>query len=218
MQKEELSRRFRDDAAAARIALEVTAETRPQVMMVFLAGIDRVSHRLWASIEPATRYAKPPAMNPRQRAAAREALERYYEYSDALIGLLARGYGASDLVMVVSDHGFEAGEHLGDLTGVHEGELAIDGVVFARGRGIAPGSRSEGTSVNDVTPTILAWLGLPLGRDMEGQVAAFLHLADGESVERIATHDTGKIERIGSAPSGSEGEILDQLRALGYIE
>jgi uncharacterized protein YbaP (TraB family) len=217
MQKEELSKRFRDDAAAARIALEVEAETRPQLMMIFLAGIDRVSHRLWASIEPATRYDKPPAMNPRQRAAAREALELYYEYSDALIGLLSRGYGKDDLVMVVSDHGFEAGEHLGDLTGVHEGEPAIDGVLFARGPGITPGSRTEGTSVNDITPTILAWLGLPVGRDMDGRVAAILRTPDG-GVGKIATHDTTQIQRVGTAPSGSEEQILDQLRALGYIE
>jgi uncharacterized protein YbaP (TraB family) len=216
MHKEELSKRFRDDAAVARIALELEAELHPDVMLVFLPGIDRVSHRLWAAVEPPERYARPPDLNAVQRAATRAALERYYEYTDGLLGLLTRDYGVNDLVMVVSDHGFEAGEHLGDLTGVHESEAALDGIVFARGPGIAPGSETAGTSVNDVTPTILAWLGLPVGRDMQGQVASFVRPR--RKLEKIATHDTGEIERVGLAPSGSEEEILDQLRALGYIE
>jgi uncharacterized protein YbaP (TraB family) len=216
MKKEELSKRFRDDAAAARIALAVEAELAPDLMMVFLPGIDRVSHRLWGAVEPPDAYPKPLAMSPRQREAGREALEAYYDYTDALIGLLARGYGSDDLVMVVSDHGFEAGEHLGELTGVHDGEAALDGILFARGPGIAPGSSTKGTSVNDVTPTILAWLGLPIASDMDGRVAAFL--TPSRTVEKIATHDVGEIERIATAPSGSEDEILDQLRALGYID
>jgi hypothetical protein len=37
-------------------------------------------------------------------------------------------------------------------------------------------------------------------------------------VTTIATHDTGEIQRLEVAPSGSEEQILDQLRALGYIE
>ena len=46
--------------------------------------------------------------------------------------------------------------------------------LFARGAGIAPGSDSGTPSVNDVPPTILAWLGLPLGEDMDGRVTSFL--------------------------------------------
>ena len=216
MKKEELSKRFRDDAATARIALEVEAELRPDLMMVFLPGIDRVSHRLWASVEPPERYAKPLDMSALQREAARDALHAYYAYSDALIGLLSASYGEEDLVVVVSDHGFEAGSHLGDLTGVHGSQAALDGILFARGAGIAPGSDTETPSVNDVAPTILAWLGLPLGEDMDGRVASFLEPA--QPVTTIATHDTSEIERVGLALSGSEEEILDQLRALGYID
>lgn len=216
MKKEELSKRFRDDAATARIALEVEAELRPDLMMVFLPGIDRVSHRLWGSVETPERYAKPLDMSPLQREAGRDALHAYYAYSDALIGLLSASYGEDDLVVVVSDHGFEAGSHLGDLTGVHASEAALDGILFARGAGIDPGSDTGTPSVNDVAPTILAWLGLPLGKDMDGRVASFL--APPQSVTTIATYDTVEIERLEVAPSGSEEEILDQLRALGYID
>lgn len=217
MQREELSKRYYDDAAAAKIALEVDLRLSPDLLMVFLPGIDRVSHRLWAAVEDESAYPESLQLSSAGRVAAREALERYYAYTDELIGLLSQRFGPRDLVLVLSDHGFEAGEHLGDLTGVHDGEEALDGVLFARGPGIAPGTSTRGTSVNDVTPTVLAWLGLPQGRDMDGRPAAFLSPPTAQP-PAIATHDTKEIDRLELAPSGSENAILDQLRALGYIE
>jgi arylsulfatase A-like enzyme len=126
-----------------------------------------------------------------------------------------QAYGPEDLVVVVSDHGFEAGRSLAGVTGVHSTRKALLGVIFASGRGIRLPPEKQPVSVNDVTPTILAWLGLPVGADMDGRVASFL--ADAEA-EQIASHDAAPIERLSHVPSGAEGEILQQLRALGYLE
>jgi len=69
-------------------------------------------------------------------------------------------------------------------------------------------------TIHDVTPTILAWLGLPVGADMDGRPASFL----GESeVASIPSWDETPVERR-SAESGAEQEILEQLRELGYLE
>jgi hypothetical protein len=59
------------------------------------------------------------------------------------------------------------GELLGDhgLTGTHE--RAPDGFLLAYGSAVEPGRRPRG-SIVDVTPTILYYLGLPVGRDMDG--------------------------------------------------
>jgi hypothetical protein len=59
------------------------------------------------------------------------------------------------------------GELLGDrgVTGTHE--RAPDGFMLAYGTSVEPGRRSRG-SIVDVTPTILYYLGLPVGRDMDG--------------------------------------------------
>lgn len=143
----------------------------------------------------------------------RRALHSYYRYSDALIGLLLERYSPEDAVIVVSDHGFEAGVLLGSLTGVHNSKKALDGVVYARGPGVEPGSRAVGVSVLDVAPSVLAWLGLPRALDMDGSIPNFLHDAPRLA---IATYDTTPIERAGDAPSGVEDEIIEQLRALGY--
>jgi predicted AlkP superfamily phosphohydrolase/phosphomutase len=215
VRKKGLSRQFRTDGAITRAALEVEAAIRPRLLMVFMPGIDRVSHSLWGSLEPEELYPPPLRPSPAEREATRQALFRYYEYADALIGLLMAGFDENDLVIVVSDHGFEAGQKLMALTGVHDSPAARDGVLFARGPGIAPGSDAGAVTVNDVTPTILTWLGLPVGEDMDGQPAAFL---DSPRGARIATYDVGPVERITAASSGMEERIVEELRGLGYLE
>ena len=210
-----LSEHYRSDEAVTRIALDVERGLRPDLLMVFLPGIDRVSHVLWGALEPPEVGGKGPAMSADERVAAAEALRRYYEYTDALIGRLVERYGPDDLVMVVSDHGFEAGSTLKATTGIHTTGKALRGLIVARGRGIEPPAAPEPVSVNDVTPTILAWLGLPFAADMDGKVTSFLR---GGAAEEIATFDTTPIERASTVPSGAEQAILEQLRALGYLE
>ena len=213
-----LPRRFDEDEALTRIALQVQRSIEPHLMMVLLPGIDRVSHRLWSGMEDMSLYDEELHITPEEQAAARAALERYYEFNDALVGLLVERMGPDDLVIVLSDHGFEAGRGMGLLTGAHKTEAAIDGVFFARGRGIEPGTRIEGLSVADVTPTILAWWGLPEALDMQGHAAAFLPDEMLRDRERIASYDTTEIERLPFAASGAEEELVERLRSLGYIE
>jgi hypothetical protein len=211
---EELSERYRNDEWVTRIALDVEAELQPDLMLVFLPGIDRVSHRLWGALEPEQPNSP---FTSEERVAAAEALRGYYEFTDALIGELVARYGADDLVLVVSDHGFEGGSSMIFLTGEHKSAKAANGVVFARGRDVEPPRDRRPVSVNDVTPTILAWLGLALGEDMEGRPASFLNI-DAAAIERVATLDTRPIERLGSGPSGGEEAMLEQLRSLGYLQ
>ncbi len=212
---ERLSPRYWNDNAVTRIALELEAELHPDLMMVFLPGIDRICHVLWGNLEPPERLPDYLRGTAEERAVGAEAIYRYYEFTDALIGALLERYGEEDLILVVSDHGFELGISMLSLTGNHHTPRARDGVIFARGPGIAPVASTRRTTVNDVTPTILAWLGLPVGRDMDGRPADFLH---GRRLRWLASWDTQPIVRVETADSGAEGEILGQLEALGYLE
>jgi len=214
--RDEFQRRFDEDGALARMAQEISTVEAPDVMMVLLTGIDRICHHIWGVVEPPELY--PPALVPtdEERAGGLAALHEYYEYTDALIGALIEDFGPDDLVMVVSDHGFEAAKGLYTLTGGHDTQNAVDGVIFAAGRGIVPGVEPGEVSVYDVAPTLLAWLGLPVARDMDGRVASFLHV---EEVASIETYDTIVPEFLNASevPSGVEGDIVDQLKALGYV-
>ena len=210
-----LALRYRGDEAVTRIALEIEKDLHPDLMMVFLPGIDRVSHFLWAAVEPESAYAEPPSMTPSQRRVAKDALEQYYEFTDALIGLLAASYGPEDLIVIVSDHGFEAGDAPLPLTGTHETMKALNGIVYAAGPETGRSSSNAPITVNDITPGILAWLGMPVGVDMDGRVPGFLRLP---RRDRNASYDRTKIERLEGAESGAEEELIRQLEQLGYLE
>jgi hypothetical protein len=103
-------------------------------------------------------------------------LERHYAMIDEAIGRAMAGLGPEDLLLVVSGYGMEPlglGKRLverviGDpeISGTHE--AAPDGFLMAYGASVARGRRQARGSVVDVTPTILYFLGLPIGRDMDG--------------------------------------------------
>jgi predicted AlkP superfamily phosphohydrolase/phosphomutase len=213
--RELLSAQYETDNDVTRMSLAIQQEFRPDVMMVFLPGIDRVSHWLWGSREPEEFYPPKLRPTPAARKAGVLALERYYEFTDALIGLMLADYQPGDLVIVMSDHGFEAEVSMMLLTGGHETEAALDGIVYARGRGVPRGREAGEVSVLDIPPTVLAWLGLATAEDMEGDRADFLRSPD---TGRIASYDDTPVERIAVDGEGREEQIVEHLRALGYLE
>ena len=62
------------------------------------------------------------------------------------------------------------------------------------------------------------WLGWPLADDMDGQVADFLERSRRGGAETVATYDGRPIERLRDVTGTSDEPVLEQLRALGYIE
>ena len=102
-------------------------------------------------------------------------LEQYYRYIDDELGQAIALLGPNDLLLVVSAFGMEPVSMpkrllervLGnaELSGTHE--RAPDGFLMAFGDTVRPG-RLPRASVVDVTPTVLYFFGLPIGRDMDG--------------------------------------------------
>jgi len=207
---------YRDDELTARTALEVEASLRPELLMVYLPGIDRVSHLLWQGIEVPE---DPPAgvtINPAQvRASQRTALLDYYRFTDALLGRLLEGFGEDDFVLVISDHGFEATTSRVTMSGIHESEDARNGILYARGPGIAAGSHADAIRDTAVLPTLLAALGLPQAEDLPGSVAPFLHLP---LPAAVASYNDTPFARIETPASAVGDEIIEKLRTLGYVE
>lgn len=212
MRRDNLSEFFQNDLRAARAAILIDEEIQPELTMILMQGVDRISHMLWGTLQEdlvgdLTRD---------QQDRAAELMRHYYEIADALVGELISGYGPDDLVIVLADHGFEyiPGRGLFRFGGVHETPASDDGIFFIRGPGIPAGHRIERFDVVDVAPTVLAWMGLPVARDMVGTVASFLD----RKFELIDTYDDLPIERVGTSVTASEQEVLRQLEALGYIE
>ncbi len=218
--RERLSSFFERDQELVSIALEIDRTVEPDLMMLLLQGIDRVSHSLWACIDDPAGYPDNFNPTPEERKNCRDMLLGYYEYTDELIGRVLDRFTDEDLVMVMSDHGFES-IFRGALTGGHDTPDASQGVILARGPRIEVGrllSPNE-VSVYDIAPTVLAWAGKPVARDMDGKVAPFLMVdEDNPLLEPIDTYAINPITRVGDNTSGGEAVLMDQLQALGYVD
>jgi len=110
-----------------------------------------------------------------------DALDRAYADADREIGAALERLSSGDLLLVISGFGMRPvppAKRLAarllrdpDVTGTHEN--APDGFLLAYGSTVAPGRKPRG-SIVDVTPTLLYFLGVPIGRDMDGYARADL--------------------------------------------
>jgi len=152
------------------VARRLEPQFAPRVTALRYQGIDPLSHLHWGSAGPG----RPARVTP-EAAAGVALLDHYYDEIDADIGRVIDRQAPGDLLLVVSGFGMERvslpkrllARLLGqaDLTGSHEG--APDGFVIAHGSQVIHAELPRGAIV-DVAPTVLYYLGLPVGRDMDG--------------------------------------------------
>jgi hypothetical protein len=218
---ERLSWVYPRDESFARIGLALLERERPELFAIYFRGIDFTSHAFWMFREPDAEGYHPLArerITDALRASFAPVIERYYAYQDEVLGRFLAAAGADTLVLVVSDHGFGPGRNFYEanwfLTGTHR----ANGILAAWGAGVAAGARIENATLFDVAPTLLAALGLPVGRDMPGRVIGELFQRP-PAVRYVDTHDRGG-PRPAQAPieSPDREEIRERLRALGYLE
>jgi hypothetical protein len=156
------------DTIAAR--LQVSWPVR--VSIVRYGSLDPIGHYF-------LRYAMPSEfgdVSPDERHRLGSVLERHYELIDDAIGRAIASLGPDDLLLVVSGYGMEPlgfgkrllEQVLGDpaISGTHED--APDGFLLAYGASVQKTRLLNRASVVDLVPTTLYFLGLPIGRDMDG--------------------------------------------------
>lgn len=201
---------------------------------VYFDGYDAYCHLFWPVYKEyadARRRAKGApdgfrGIDPKRLEIAR-VLDAHLARIDAFLGYLLDRMAPEDALVVVSDHGY------GDNPGRKpirrpSGETmrpehwhTLDGILLATGGPIA---RVAGTdlkaSVLDVAPTVLALLGLPVARDMDGHPLEGLFsesFLERHPVAWIATYDA--TPRRGVVSSGAYDDAMkDRLRQLGYVD
>jgi tetratricopeptide (TPR) repeat protein len=149
-----------------------------------------------------------------------------YRYHDMMLGRLLHLAGPETTVILVSDHGFHP-DHLRPK-GIPKEPAgpAVEhrnlGVIAMCGPGIRRDERIYGASLLDVTPTVLALFGLPVGRDMDGRVLinAFETPNEPEVIPswEAVDGDSGMLPEAGTDDPWAEQAVMDQLVALGYVE
>ena len=166
----EESASFRD-RSYNRVMQSLRGREYPQVVALRYQGLDSVGHRHWSAAEPRSARDSSEA----ERRQSEQALERAYLAVDAEVGATIQALAPGDLLLAVGGFGMQrvnpvkgllgrlTGE--GAMSGTHE--RAPDGFLLAYGSAVETGRRQRGAIV-DVAPTILYYLGLPVGRDMDG--------------------------------------------------
>jgi len=125
-----------------------------------------------------------------------------------------------NIKLKIGDRSFAATEFLALTSRIISGVHSDYGILIINGENFKKGYELASASVMDMTPTILAACGYPLGRDMDGKVLKDAFREDffvQRPIKYIDTYDdptwsqrTTKIKRI-------DIDVEAQLKALGYL-
>ena len=222
-----------------RMALHLLDRGQPDLTGIFLIANDPISHTFWHFYEPQ----KFRGVDPAQAKRLGRLIPDFYIHNDSFLGQLRRLVDPDTVILVVSDHGFQASGRLPEHKPREEfakefGAAEVNGeegavAVGQSGRhglaGIllgAGGPLRQGVEVRarlyDVAPTILALLGLPVPEDLPGRVLEEILQPDflqRYPIRRIASYE-GLIPLPARALDldGEDEEALEMLRSLGYIQ
>lgn len=151
-------------------------------------------------------------------------VEAAYRYHDMMLEKLLELAGPEVRVLLISDHGFQAGRlrtsELPDMPAAPAVEHRAYGVSVLAGPGIKPQTKFYGASLLDVLPTLLHWHGLPVGEDLSGRVWQEV-FQDPNPPSRIPSwEDTAPLpgwQEVAEAPSQADERLAKQLTELGYL-
>ncbi|MEX0777947.1 MAG: alkaline phosphatase family protein [Phycisphaeraceae bacterium] len=187
----------------------------------FYDAIDHIGHAFMEFHPPRMAH-----LAPQEFELYQDVMTGCYRYHDMMLARLLELAGEEATVILISDHGFHSDHRRPAHTPRHTTGPAIwhrpYGIIAMRGPGIRQGQTLYGASVLDITPTILALLGLPVGADMDGRVLrqAF---EEPPRTQQVLSWDAIGGE-AGMHPPGTEQDdqasqaAIQQLVALGYID
>ena len=212
----------REDEQVLELALRGAAAHAPRFRLVYFKGVDRASHRFWRAYEPdhPSFADAPPVPGDVDRYA--DAVPDSYRNGDRLLGRLIEDAGEDAVVILVSDHGFEAADAGSANSGTHGiSEASIDGVYAMAGGPIAAQGCPAEISIYDVAPTALYLLGVRIPGHMKGEVPPDLFAPGYLAANPVEwTDPIAASTRSEEAPPADavEAERIERLRALGYFE
>lgn len=170
---------------------------------------------------------------PKQRAIPQNMFEIYkdavvgaYRYQDMMLERTLELIDEDTTVIVMSDHGFESGHKRILKMPKYPAAPALEhrqfGIFVAAGPNIKKNEKVFGLGLIDIAPTILHMFNLPVGRDMDGQVALDIfkdiktptYIDSWETVEG----DFGQHKQTEEEDQLSDHDTMQQLIDLGYIE
>jgi predicted AlkP superfamily phosphohydrolase/phosphomutase/tetratricopeptide (TPR) repeat protein len=214
------------ETASVHAAITWALEHRPwDFAAVLYNGIDQFCHLFMDHHPP-----KQPHVSDEDFALYSGVVTAAYRFHDMMLGRLLQLAGDDVTAIVVSDHGYRSGgRRLKETAAGRHATLETlsmshrpQGVCVMAGPGVKRGEPLEGASLLDVTPTVLALFGVPLGADMDGRpwVEALRGPAE---PDRVMSWDAISGD-AGTHPAELREDPAESLEAvrhlieLGYVE
>ena len=149
-----------------------------------------------------------------------------YRFHDMMLENLVKLAGEDTSVILISDHGFHS-DHLRTTYIPDEPAGPADhhrehGIICMKGPGVKKDELIYGTSLLNITPTILTLFGLPVGKDMDG-IPILQAFEDEIKIKTIPSWDEvegndGMHPEETRRDTIADRQALQQLIDLGYVE
>lgn len=189
----------------------------PTLLVVNYRGTDVVNH-LFSPFHPPYRQGVSYAEYRRYW----PAVANFYGEMDRMIGEWLGILEPGTAVFVVSSHGFHWGSERLRAWSSRIGSLPqhrSSGVLVAWGEGVSPSNLRRQASVEDISPTILALLGLPASSEMKGNVLTwtFENIRPVEG-SRIVRYDE-YVDRDPAIPAAgvAAAAYRDEVQSIGHV-
>ena len=196
---------------------ETLERDHPDLAIVYFEGTDTIGH-VFAPFAPP----RQPQVSPADYERYHQVPERYFRQIDDQLGEYRRVAEATHAVlMLASDHGFLWKEGRPTTLSSNATTTAAkwhrsEGMYLLWGDAVKPSAGHTGRgSVQQVCATLLALLGLPPGRDVQGPPLPGVDAPAGARVDYFAQyHPAGA-----PAPNGAtvDRDTLAKLKSLGYV-
>lgn len=191
-------------------------DVQPDLFGLFFQGIDIMQHYFWEYLDPDQPYWTPTEAELERFG---ESIELYHGWIDERVADLIAA-GGDRAVLLVSDHGFRPANERYEEKNI-SGEHRRQAFWLHAGPGVRRGEMLTGADAVDVTPTILAYHGLPVANDFDGEPLDHTFTDDWQDahpVEFIETYELGDW-KPGDLPTNSAADgLADRIRAIGYID
>lgn len=218
---ESLTKIIADTATVHSTATYLMDNKEWDVTAVYFDGIDHFSHGFMKFRSP-----KMPHLDNEKFEMFKDVVDGGYIFHDMMLETYLNMIDEDTFVIICSDHGFHSGILRPLVLPKFNAAPAMEhnplGIVCFYGPNIKKDERIYGASLLDITPTLLTFLGLPVGKDMDGKVLLDI-FEKTPDINYIESWD--KIEGdFGEHPphlkedTSESAEALQQLIDLGYIE
>ncbi len=212
-----LSRIIAENATIHAAATYILEYEEWDFMAVYYDGIDHFNHAFMKYHPP-----RRPFISEEEYVLHKDIVTAGYRYHDQMLQRLLQLAGDDCTILLISDHGFHPDHQRREFIPREPAGPAAEhspyGIFCIRGEGIRKDEMIYGSSLLDITPTLLTLLGLPVGEDMDGK--SLTAIFEKETIPAfIPTWDEHEFRPIATSGAKDEDqEYIKQLVDLGYIE